>query len=126
MNHKLNLKAAEAYGRMHACVPDYSRINFVNAFNEFLDAYDGNSKPDKTQTVQNFQREVGEQRTIPKVGEVYRSRLQDKIKIVAVIKDRDGCVIAIQALKTSVKPLVNAVEFLPLSDFEQMGFTKED
>ena len=98
------------------------RADFENLFEKFLDAYDGGNTPDKTQTVP----EDDEQRDIPKVGEIYRSSLQGKIKIVAVIKDRDGCVIAIQAIKTSAKHLLNAVEFLPLSDFELMNFTKED
>ena len=61
MQHKLNLEAAAAYGRLFKFVINVEQDKFAQAFEEFLDAYDGDSKPDKTQTVENFQREVNEQ-----------------------------------------------------------------
>lgn len=127
MKHQLSMEAAAAYATLLNEYVDYDeRDNFSKDFEKFLDAYDGNSKPDKTQTVENFQREVAEQRTIPKVGEIYRTSCAGKIKIIAVIKDRNGCVVVIQAVTSPQSHLFGAVEFLPLTNFEQMGFTKED
>lgn len=40
MKHKLSLEAAKLYRSLLNFVPEYSRDNFVNAFEKFLDAYD--------------------------------------------------------------------------------------
>lgn len=40
MKYKLNLEAAKIYGSLISFVPEYSRDNFVNTFEKFLDAYD--------------------------------------------------------------------------------------
>lgn len=126
MNHKINLETAKIYGDLLNMVDPTCHKTFAKRFDEFLDAYDGNSKPDKTQTVQNFQREVAEQRAVPKVGEIYRTSCAGKIKIIAVIKDRNGSVVVIQAVTSPQSHLFGVVEFLPLTNFEQMRFTKED
>ena len=68
MKHKLSLKAAAAYGHLiDSFVPVYMRDDFRKRFEEFLDAYDADSKPDITQTVQNFQREVAAEKAIQAV-----------------------------------------------------------
>lgn len=123
MNHQLDLKTAAAYGRLLDFVPVYQLDDFRKRFEEFLDAYDADIKTEKTAPAPAPEN-VDKQRTIPKVGEIY-SRFGGKIRIVAMLKDNNGYVIAIQAIQTSAKTLFNAVEFLPLSDFEQMNFTKE-
>lgn len=43
MKHKLGLEAADIFGRLLACVPDYSRDNFRDLLEKFLDAYDSDN-----------------------------------------------------------------------------------
>ena len=122
MQHKLNLEAAAAYGHLiDGFVPVYMRDDFRKRFEEFLDAYDGNSKPDKTQTVENFQREVNEQRDIPKVGEIYKDLFGRRYQIVAVFNE--ACV----ATSTIGKPFNESViQFGSLYRFKTSDLTKED
>ena len=48
MNHKLSLEASKLYGSLLNFVPEYSRDNFVNAFEKFLDAYDSDNAENLT------------------------------------------------------------------------------
>lgn len=91
MQHKLNLEAAAAYGRLLKFVINVEQDKFAQAFEEFLDAYDADSKPDKTQTVQNFQREVDKQRENSWLDEIYKRFVDnDNVKIFSVRRLDDG------------------------------------
>lgn len=116
MKHKLSLKAAAAYGYLLACVPEYARINFDDVFENFLNAYDADNKPDKTQTVQNFQRDI------PKVGEVYKDLFGHRFQIVGVFNE--PCV-ATQTIGDN--PLNEQIfQFASLKRFKFSDLTKED
>ena len=122
MKHQLSLEAAAAYATLLNEYVDYDeRDNFSKDFEKFLDAYAGDSKPDKTQTVENFQREVNEQRDIPKVGEIYKDLFGRRYQIVAVFNE--ACV----ATSTIEKPFNESViQFGSLYRFKTSDLTKED
>ena len=54
MNHKLSLEASKLYGSLLNFVPEYSRDNFVNAFEKFLDAYDSDNAEKINADVKGF------------------------------------------------------------------------
>lgn len=124
MKHQLSMKSATAYATLLNEYVDYDeRDNFSKDFEKFLDAYDGDLKAEKTQTVQNFQREVAEQRAVPKVGEVYRDTLNYRLKILAVLNDANGYIILMQNCSDFLK---SSIRLMTLTDFEKLTVYKED
>ena len=159
MKHKLGLKAADLYGRLLNFVPEYVRDNFVNGFEKFLDAYDADIKAekinvDKTQTVENFQREVASEEMIQlikdaiehanfngdvekfaKANELKFDEQRDIPKVGEIYRDSHdnrfkiyevtGKIVAIEILPVDGKELF-PLRFLPIEFFMDSLFTKED
>lgn len=157
MNHKLSLKAAAAYGHLiDDFVPVYLRDDFRKRFEEFLDAYDADSKPDKTQTVQNFQREVAAEKAIQAVedtlehanfnGDVEKffkanglkfDKQRDIPKVGEIYRDTLNYRLKILAVLNDANGYIilmqncsdflkSSIRLMTLTDFEKLTVYKED
>lgn len=114
MNHKLNLKAAAAYGHLIDMVPVLDRKLFAKTFEDFLNAYDG-------ETVQETATKDDAQITSPKVGDVYKDIFKNRFKVIAVIA---GSVVVTQTVKDDTEDPI--IQFGSLERFSHSNLVKED
>ena len=91
MNHKLNLKAADIFGRLLACVPDYSRDNFRDLLEKFLDAYDSDNAEKINADVKVPDDEDYAEETVQAFKEVLKQfKVEDPFAIPTVDKQREN------------------------------------
>ena len=121
MKYQLSLKTAAAYGRLLDFVPVYQRDDFKKNFEEFLATYDADNETEKTAPAPALET-VDKQRTIPKVGEIYKDTFSGvRFEVLAVIADSVVITKSITAL-----PQNETVQIGTLEKFQRLNLTKED